>query len=197
MKDFFTFDLKCKLSKQQVLDIVSINLPDFKWRQGDSDAQGPYLSGLNSNEVRTQIWMGEYPMDMFVSFRSGGWSALPDSEERKNAIIQKILSVIALLEDESKKLDTQPAMVLANQMVEMFRANGVPEHFYAVGIVDGGECYGIEFENGKWNLFYSEHGERKVLDTFASEQDSCLALTAHINQMMVSDFGRPLDVSRR
>lgn len=89
MKDFVTYDVRCTLVKQYVLDIVTRNLPDFTWRQGDSDSQGPYISGTNRDDVQIKLWLGESPVSISVSF-DDVWIGEPDREDRKGALIQLI-----------------------------------------------------------------------------------------------------------
>lgn len=103
MKDFVTYDVRCTLAKQQVLDIVIRKLPDFKWRQGESDAQGPYISGMNRDDVQIKLWLGEAPVSMSVSF-DDVWIGEPDREEKKDALIQLLdKAVVPLLGAVTKK----------------------------------------------------------------------------------------------
>ena len=103
MKDFVIYDVRCTLVKQQVLDIVIRNLPDFKWRQGDSDSQGPYISGMNRDDVQIKLWLGEAPVSMSVSF-DDVWIGEPDREEKKDALIQLLdKAVVPLLGVVTKK----------------------------------------------------------------------------------------------
>ncbi len=97
MKDFLTYDVNCILTKQQVFDIVIHILPDFKWRQGDSDAQGPYISGMNSDDVQIKLWLGDTPVGISVSF-DDVWIGATDREERKDVLIKLIdKTVVPLL----------------------------------------------------------------------------------------------------
>lgn len=103
MKDFVTYDVRCILAKQQVLDIVTFNLPEFKWRQGESDAQGSYISGINRDDVQIKLWLGEAPVGISVSF-DDVWNGEPDREERKGALIQLMdKAVIPLLGTVTKR----------------------------------------------------------------------------------------------
>lgn len=104
MKDFVTYDVRCTLAKQQVLDIVIRKLPDFKWRQGESDAQGPYISGMNRDDVQIKLWLGESPVSISVSF-DDVWDDEPDREERKGALIQSIDNAVVPLLGTVMKID--------------------------------------------------------------------------------------------
>ena len=104
IKDFVTYDVHCTLAKQQVLDIVTRKLPDFKWRQGESDAQGPYISGMNSDDVQIKLWLGESTMSITVSF-DDVWHGEPDREERKGVLIQSIDNAVVPLLGTVVKID--------------------------------------------------------------------------------------------
>ena len=64
-------------------------MPDFKWHRGDSDAQGPYISGMNSDDVQIKLWLGESPMSIVVSF-DDVWRDESDREERKEIFIHSM-----------------------------------------------------------------------------------------------------------
>ena len=89
MKDFVTYDIHSDLSENQVFEHAVRALPKFKWRRGDSDAQGPYISGMNDEFIQIKLWLGEDPIEMSVSF-DGAWANAPDRENRK----QQLLDVI-------------------------------------------------------------------------------------------------------
>lgn len=93
MKDFVTYDVSCTLGKQRVLDIVTRNLPDFRWRQGDSDSQGSYISGINGDDVQIKLWLGEAPVSMSVAF-DDVWIGELNREEKKDALIQLLDKVV-------------------------------------------------------------------------------------------------------
>lgn len=90
MNDFISIDIESRLSDGDVFAIFSESLPSFTWRRGDSDAQGPYVSGVDSHGVKIQCWTGESPMAMSVSFRA----AKVGDEAREllaNAILQEVV----------------------------------------------------------------------------------------------------------
>jgi hypothetical protein len=88
MKDFFSVDIESTLSNDDVFEILSGGLPSFLWRRGNSDAQGTYVSGMDSNGVKIQCWTGERPMAVSVSFRG----AKGMEEESKEHLANKLLS---------------------------------------------------------------------------------------------------------
>lgn len=68
MKDFIHVRMAGELEASALLDRLDDALPNFKWRQGDSDMQGPYVSGVNEDSVQMMWWLGEQPIDVTVSF---------------------------------------------------------------------------------------------------------------------------------
>lgn len=90
MKDFISFRIRSKLSATAVRGHLSDELPGFKWRQGDSDMQGPYISGTNNDGVRLMMWQGEQPNDLTVSFAGATSSA-----EENSALIDRLRDRLA------------------------------------------------------------------------------------------------------
>lgn len=88
MKDFLSIDIDSTLLNGDVFVILSDGLPEFSWRQGDSDAQGAYVSGRNPEGVQIQCWTGEAPMQMSVSFR--GAKDVP--EEARAHLVNRLLA---------------------------------------------------------------------------------------------------------
>lgn len=74
------------------------------------------------------------------------------------------------------------------EMVCVFQANNVPEHYYTIGGLGGGECYGIEFINREWIVYYSERGRKSILHRSGAEATACLELIRYIDEMMQADF---------
>ncbi|HIV70678.1 MAG TPA: hypothetical protein H9903_07095 [Candidatus Aquabacterium excrementipullorum] len=74
MKDYVCIDVRSDLDQAGWRELLKASLPDFAWRGGDSDAQGPYLTGLRPDGVDIQCWMGEAPAEMAVSFRGANLS---------------------------------------------------------------------------------------------------------------------------
>ena len=89
MKDFVTYDIGSNLNAEQVFNNVSRALSTFDWRRGDSDAQGPYISGTNDELIQVKLWLGEAPIQMSVSFRRA-WPDAIDRENRKQQLIESI-----------------------------------------------------------------------------------------------------------
>lgn len=90
MKDFVRIDIDSNVNDDFAYKCVRRALPEFSWRRGDSDQQGPYLSGGNADHVDIQIWLGEKPFAMSVLFQDV-WPNVPKREEKKEALIADIL----------------------------------------------------------------------------------------------------------
>ncbi|KPA13232.1 hypothetical protein MHK_006538 [Candidatus Magnetomorum sp. HK-1] len=93
MKDFVTYDIFCDLNKEQIFAEVVGFLPNFKWRQGDSDSQGPYISGMDDDDIQIKLWLGEEPVEMTISF-DDVWLDTSDRDKRKVHFIELIENVI-------------------------------------------------------------------------------------------------------
>jgi hypothetical protein len=68
-------------------DVVTGGFPDFKWRQGNCDAAGPYVSGMNGDDVQIKLLLGESPAAISVCF-TGAWGGANDRETRKSKLIE-------------------------------------------------------------------------------------------------------------
>ncbi|MBB6249199.1 hypothetical protein [Rhodanobacter sp. A1T4] len=92
MKDFVRIDVVSELGQDAIFQILKEALPSFQWRQGDSDAQGPYVSGMHKDGVKIQAWLGEQPVAVSASFRAA-WREDPAREEKKNAVLVPLLEL--------------------------------------------------------------------------------------------------------
>jgi len=94
MKDFISLDFDSSMAPGDVMALAEHALPDFAWRSGDSDMQGPYVSGMNASDVQIKIWLGEQPFQMSVSFRA--LHAAADAREKiKEELMERINKVLA------------------------------------------------------------------------------------------------------
>ena len=75
------------------------------------------------------------------------------------------------------------------EMVAIFKNNSVPEYYYAVRTLGGGECYGIQCDSGCWSIYYSERGRKTILSSYDNEDSACFGLIDKISKMMKDDFG--------
>jgi hypothetical protein len=69
MNNFIRIDIDSKLDSKSILEIFLRELPDFTWRLGNSDAQGSYVSGTNSEKIKIQCWTDGNPMAFSMSFK--------------------------------------------------------------------------------------------------------------------------------
>jgi hypothetical protein len=70
MTDFIRVDIESHLSNEEIFSIFLTFLPNFKWKKGDSDSQGNYITGTDSGKVKIQCWTDEKPVAFSISFRS-------------------------------------------------------------------------------------------------------------------------------
>src|SRR5947207_247010 len=70
MNEFFRYDIRSGLTETEVWTLASRVLPMFRWRRGDSEVQGPYVKGENSDSIMIDLWLGENPIAMTISFRN-------------------------------------------------------------------------------------------------------------------------------
>ncbi|WP_295456014.1 hypothetical protein [uncultured Thiodictyon sp.] len=82
-----------------------------------------------------------------------------------------------------------------SQLLNIFRKQGVPDHFYSIGGLGSGECYGIEKANEKWVIYYSERGVKKVLSIYSSEDAACQELFRHVARIMEDELNKELTLS--
>lgn len=89
MKDFICIDLKTSLDDNEINNYVRCFFSDFAWRSGNSDMQGRYISGVNIDGVHIQLWLGDRPVAMSISFRDLPTNN-PDRESKKMGIVNRV-----------------------------------------------------------------------------------------------------------
>jgi hypothetical protein len=77
-----------------------------------------------------------------------------------------------------------------DEAVRLIEANKVPTYIYTIGGLGSGECIGIEFENGRWNVYYSERGSKNNTHSFVSEDEAVEYFLKEINDAL-RYLGRP------
>ena len=96
MKEVYSFDIASAMEERAAIETIKTLLPHYQWRTGDSDAQGPYVSGLAPDGTNVKIWVGERPFEMSVSF-----SLMPkdveNREDKKRAGLEHLSTVLAAL----------------------------------------------------------------------------------------------------
>jgi hypothetical protein len=90
MKDFITIEFQSTCKQDEVIAVLKAHLPDFQWRCGDSDMQGLYVSGRNSDLVNIQFWLSEPPMSATISFRNS-WLDIASRDTLKKEILNKVV----------------------------------------------------------------------------------------------------------
>ena len=90
MKDFITYDIESELKQDEVYQIINNKLPGFRWRKGDSDSQGEYISGRNQDGVTIKAWLETNAfIEMSVCF-TGVWENHNDRSTKKEQLIELI-----------------------------------------------------------------------------------------------------------
>ena len=90
MKDFITYDIESELKQHDVYQKGKNELSDFKWRMGDSDSQGKYVSGRDHNGVTLKLWLETNTfIAMSVCF-TDVWEDCNDREAKKENLIDLI-----------------------------------------------------------------------------------------------------------
>ena len=89
MKEYVSIDIQSNKDVATVIGLCNQLLPDYSWKSGDSDAQGPYLSGKNKDSVKIKIWLGEAPYEMSISFQNS-WLQSQDKEDKMKNVVSNI-----------------------------------------------------------------------------------------------------------
>lgn len=90
MKEYVSIDIESDIEATSMFDIFKQLLPEYDWRSGDSDMQGPYLSGKNIDDVRIKIWLGEKPFEMSISFQNS-WLNNQDRDNNMENALSRII----------------------------------------------------------------------------------------------------------
>lgn len=62
------------------------------------------------------------------------------------------------------------------QLADILERNRVPKDMYDLGGGLPSEAYCIGFFDGRWEVYYSERGERSEIGSFDDEDDACECL---------------------
>lgn len=93
MINYVNIDLKTEFNVTALRENLSKKFPDFRWRCGDSDLQGTYVSGMNNEKIKIQIWNGVDPAEMSVSF-TGSQLNEPEKKKILDDVIYKLIPLI-------------------------------------------------------------------------------------------------------
>lgn len=89
MKEFISINLRTNYSDDEINKYVFQFFPDFKWRSGDSDMQGRYISGVDVDGVQIKLWLAERPVAMSISFHGLRLNLL-DREPKKEEVVRRV-----------------------------------------------------------------------------------------------------------
>jgi len=107
MKDFIHISISTQLSQKEIHSLLSVKLPEYSWRMGDSDYQGLYITSIGSELGQIQVWLDDEPAVVTISLR-GNQQSRADREEWKenliNGIIRGVLPAIGVV-GEIKEYD--------------------------------------------------------------------------------------------
>ncbi len=78
------------------------------------------------------------------------------------------------------------------EMELFFKKNNVPDEFYIIDGLGGGEVDGVGKINGRWASYYSEHGEKTDIKYFDTENEACKALISEVSDRVEEEKGKPL-----
>lgn len=104
MTSFIRASVKTAMTQREIYTLVSLALPEFLWREGSSDAQGLYVTGIKEDAGQIQFWLDDDAVDSTVSFRG----ACPNQYGREwkeaffDNFITNILSAIGEVGDVSR-----------------------------------------------------------------------------------------------
>ncbi len=80
-------------------------------------------------------------------------------------------------------------------IVEMklyFKQNNVPDEYYVIDSLGGGEVDGIGKVDGRWASYYSERGKKRDIKYFDTEDEACRALIEEVSGIIKEETGTPL-----
>ncbi len=77
-----------------------------------------------------------------------------------------------------------------------FKQNNVPDEYYVIDELGGGEVDGIGKIDGRWASYYSERGKKRDIKYFDTENEACEALIKEVSEIIKEDTGSPLPAWR-
>lgn len=70
------------------------------------------------------------------------------------------------------------------ELQKVLEKNKVPEWYYTIHALGGGDCYGISNDDDGWFIFFSERGQQRNKKYFISELLACEALIDKVNDLL-------------
>jgi hypothetical protein len=91
MRDAYGYSLAVSSPEPEAAFVERLRalLPEFQWRGGDSDMQGPYQSGRSAEGASLKIWFGERPFSVSLSF-----AGIPKDRENREALKRDLIQHI-------------------------------------------------------------------------------------------------------
>ena len=77
-----------------------------------------------------------------------------------------------------------------------FKQNNVPDEYYVIDGLGGGEVDGIGKIDGRWASYYSERGKKRDIKYFDTEDEACEALIKEVSEIIKEETGAPLPARR-
>jgi len=78
------------------------------------------------------------------------------------------------------------------EMKLYFEQNNVPDEYYVIDGLGGGEVEGIGKIDGRWASYYSERGKKRDIKYFDTEDEACRALILEVSGIIEQETGKPL-----
>lgn len=73
-----------------------------------------------------------------------------------------------------------------------FEQNNVPDEYYVINELGGGEVDGIGNIDGQWTTYYSERGKMRNVKNFENEDEACRVLIKLVSRRIEVETGNPL-----
>ena len=77
-------------------------------------------------------------------------------------------------------------------MKKYFEEQKVPEWYYVIDELGGGEVDGIGCIDGRWATYYSERGEKRNIKFYGTEDEACEALIALVSDRVEEEIDESL-----
>jgi len=78
------------------------------------------------------------------------------------------------------------------EMKLYFERNNVPEEYYVIDGLGGGEVDGIGKIDGRWASYYSERGKKSDITYFDTEDEACRTLILEVSGIIEQETGKAL-----
>ena len=79
-----------------------------------------------------------------------------------------------------------------SEIKSYFKQNNVPDEYYVIDELGGGEVVGVGKIEGRWATYYSERGKKRSIKYFHTEDEACEALIKKVSRRIKKETGTPL-----